>query len=248
MVSPTSPVLVQRPSVFIGDSSALDCQLLAASLIRNRMQVAGWATKSSDVISEIKRCRPNVALIAVRLEDGPVAGLGVLRALQLASPEQRIVTEPRIIMLLDASEPAVVVESFCSGADGVFSREQMSSALSKCIRCVLAGQFWANTQEIRYLVGALRSSPTSQITHAKSADVLTKREREVVTLVANGLTNRDVAERLGLSEHTVKNYLLAIFEKLGVSTRVELALYTLRSQLPHGASNYPAVSENSIRP
>lgn len=205
-------------AVYVADASPLDCQLLAASLLRNHMRVTGWATRSTDVVAGIARCKPDVALIAVRLENGDLAGLNVLREV----PGD--LAQTRIVMLVDSSEPAVVVEAFRNGACGVFSREHMSG-LSKCIRCVLAGQFWANSQQLQFVVDALREQPNSKIGEARGCDLLTKRERDVVTLVAKGLTNRDIAEQLRLSEHTVKNYLLSIFGKLGVSSRLELALH-----------------------
>ena len=206
------------PSVFIADASPLDCQLLAASLLRNRMRVAGWTTTSANVQEGVTRCKPEVALIGVRLEDGERAGLDALRELQ------GLITETRIVMLLDSNDRSVVVEAFRFGARGVFSREQVSANLAKCIRSVLAGQLWANTEQVHYLLEELRAHPYTPIASAAASDVLTKRECDVGMLVAEGLTNRDIAERLGLSEHTVKNYLLVMFEKLRVSTRVELAL------------------------
>jgi DNA-binding NarL/FixJ family response regulator len=182
------------------------------------MRVAGWGTKSIDVVAGVARCKPEVALVGVRLEDGERAGLQVLIDLQPVLPDTRI------IMLLDSSEPSIVVEAFRRGAKGVFSREQMSSGLAKCIRCVLAGQLWANNEQLEFLVHDLRARTAKDVTLATNSDLLTKRELEVGTLVANGLTNRDIAEQLGLSQQTVRNYLLTVFDKLHVSTRVELAL------------------------
>lgn len=208
-----------RPiTVFVADASPLDCQLLTASLLRNRMRVIGWTTKSTEVGSGLARSKPDVALIAVRLEDGNRVGLNALREAAANF------TRTRIVMLIDSSEPSVVVEAFRNRASGVFSREQMSG-LSKCIRCVIAGQFWASNQQLQFVVEALREQRDCEIGEGWSYDLLTKRERDVVALVAKGLTNRDIGEHLQLSEHTIKNYLLSVFEKLGVSTRIELALH-----------------------
>jgi DNA-binding NarL/FixJ family response regulator len=92
---------------------------------------------------------------------------------------------------------------------------------------VREGQIWASTRELEYVVGALASAKPFRGLNANGRNILSKREDEVVALVADGLTNREVSERLKLSEHTVKSYLFKIFEKLGVSTRVELVLYAL---------------------
>jgi DNA-binding NarL/FixJ family response regulator len=231
------------PSVFIADASPLDCQLLAASLLRNRMRVAGWATRSSDIVSAMSGRNPEVALIGVRLEDGQRTGLNALRELR------EFLTQTRVVMLLDSDEPTVIVEAFRHGAKGVFSRQQVSSGLAKCIRCVLAGQLWANNEQMHCLVEDLRANSSAATTTAVRIDQLTKRELEVGMLVAEGLTNRGIGEQLGLSEHTIKNYLLAVFEKLQVSTRVELALLFpaghregLSSKSETGSVNHPAIS------
>jgi DNA-binding NarL/FixJ family response regulator len=213
----------QRVTVFLAAASRLDCQLLASSLQRNRLHVVGWAINSPDVISRIINDKPSVAIISARLQDGPLAGLNALRDISLSQ------SQSRLVMLLDANDPEIVVEAFRNGAAGVFSRKCTSSNLGKCIRCILEGQVWVNNQELCYLIEALRICPAFHANSNANA-LLTKREVQVMNLVANGLTNREVAEQLRLSEHTVKNYMFEIFEKVGVSTRVELVLYALSEQ------------------
>lgn len=133
-------------------------------------------------------------------------------------------------MLLDDSEPQIVVAAFRDGASGVFSRKRRSTELRKCIRCVAAGEIWARNKEILFIVEALQKQATPHIANSQGVALLTKREEDVVALAINGLTNRQIARELGLSQHTVKNYMFEIFEKLGISTRVELVLYTLSHQ------------------
>jgi len=219
-VAPSS----QRTTVFLADASPLDCGLLKTSLRHNRLQVIGCAFTSADVISGIANHEPDVAVISSRLQDGELAGLSALGQIQ------RLQSESQIVMLLDSSQPDLIIEAFRNGAAGVFSRTQKLSNLRKCIRCVLTGQVWASHHEVRYLVEALRMHPATRITSSKGIALLTKREAQVVNLIANGLTNREIAEQLRLSKHTVKNYLIHIFEKLGVSTRVELVLYAISQQ------------------
>ena len=217
-------VTSSRSTVFLASASPLDCQLLAASLQRNHLQVIGWALNSREVISAINNYKPDAAVIGVCLQDGALAGFSALREIRLLR------SHSRVVMLLDASEPGLVVEAFRQGAAGVFSRTQKSSELRKCIHSVLAGQIWANQQEIGYLIEALRAQPSPHLADSQGLVLLTNREEQVVSLVVNGLTNREVAEQLRLSEHTVKNYMFSIFEKVGVSTRVELVLYALSRQ------------------
>src|SRR5207248_7252235 len=100
---------------------------------------------------------------------------------------------------------------------------------------------WANSQEMSVALEALASAPTVNAVDANGLNLLSKREKEIVHSLAEGMTNREIAERLGLSQHTVKNYLFRIFDKLGVSSRVELLFMTLN----HAAYFKPAAAERS---
>jgi DNA-binding NarL/FixJ family response regulator len=128
-------------------------------------------------------------------------------------------------MLLDSSERSQVVEAFRAGARGVFSRSESLKSLAKCILCVNQGQIWANSKELKFLLEALGEALPLRVIDARGTELLSRREQEVVRCVAEGLSNREIAQRLGLTEHTVKNYLFRIFDKLGVSKRVEVVLY-----------------------
>jgi len=133
-------------------------------------------------------------------------------------------------MLIDSPERDLVVDSFRGGARGIFCRDEPFETLCKCIYSVYKGQIWANTSELGYALDALAETAPLRLVNATGARLLTKREEDVVRLVAEGLTNREVARQLNLSEHTVRNYLFRIFEKLGISSRVELVLYALNQR------------------
>ena len=130
-------------------------------------------------------------------------------------------------MLLNSSEQEVVLEAFRAGARGVYSKEESVSDLSKCVRRVHEGQIWANSKQISALVQAWSSGHHVRAVDARGVNLLSKREREIVSRAAQGLTNREIAAQLSLSPHTVKNCLFRIFDKLGVSNRVELLLMTI---------------------
>ena len=133
-------------------------------------------------------------------------------------------------MMLESNEKPLVVEAFRAGAWGILSREEPFEVLCKCIYAVHQGQVWACSKDLRLVLDTLVHSPTVDARNGRKhrgPNSLTKREEDVVGLVTEGFTNREISKQLGLSEHTVRNYLFRIFNKLGTSTRLELALYAV---------------------
>lgn len=124
------------------------------------------------------------------------------------------------------------MQAFRSGARGLFCLADSSFQLfCECIERVHRGEIFATAEQLNYLLESVCQVPSLRVVSARGEKLLTSREEQVVALVSDGLSNRDVASELGLSEHTVKKYLFRIFEKLGISSRVELVLYALN----HGA-------------
>ena len=206
--------------VLAADSTRMNSQLLAAALERDkRFQVLEPVSDESAIIAAVNKLKPAVVVVSAELDEDPRRGFGIVRELHALCPETRVV------MLLDTSEPKPVVEAFRAGARGVFCRSESLKSLAKCICCVHQGQIWANSKELRYLLDALGEALPLRVIDSRGVTLLSKREQEVVRCVAEGLSNREIAQRLGLTEHTVKNYLFRIFDKLGVSKRVEVVLY-----------------------
>jgi two-component system nitrate/nitrite response regulator NarL len=219
-------------TVIVADSSRMDCQLLADAIQRhNNFRVVARASSCSEVISAVSQIKPDVAVISARLQEGVLSGLRVLRDLRALHPR------PSVIMLVDDESPELVVEVFRNGARGIFTRSGVSAKLRKCIQAVRNGQIWINNNQLEHILTALTQAPVPRLATAEVAKVLTKREEEVARLVAAGLSNHDVSQRLGLSQHTVKNYLFHVFEKLEISTRVELLLYLLSQSKPAESVN-----------
>jgi DNA-binding NarL/FixJ family response regulator len=123
-----------------------------------------------------------------------------------------------------------VIDAFRCGAHGVIFRDEPLETLSKCIHAVHQGQVWANSMHLGYLLEVLGQTKAIHLQDARGSNLLSKREETVVRLVADGLTNKAISSELHLSEHTVRNYLFRIFDKLGVSSRVELVLYCLQER------------------
>jgi DNA-binding NarL/FixJ family response regulator len=147
-------------------------------------------------------------------------------------------TYPEIpkILLLDSCDRNLVISAFRSGARGIFTvNDSNLRLLCKCILRVAAGQIWANTEQLGYVIDLMSEVPSLRVLNSRGAPLLTPREEQVVALVAEGLANRQIARELNLSEHTIKKYLFRIFEKLGISTRVELVLYAVNNGDPRHA-------------
>jgi DNA-binding NarL/FixJ family response regulator len=212
----------QSPTLVIADASRMGCQLLADTIQRrSHFRVAGSVTTREELISVVSELQPDIAVISWRLTDGASAGLLALQELRALQ------ARTRVIMLLDADQPKLVVEAFRNGARGIFYRTGATTELRKCIQCVYKGEIWANNTQLEHILEALMQAPAPKLAKIAITTALSKREEEIAELVAAGLSNREVAQRLSLSQHTVKNYLFRVFEKLGISTRIELVLYVL---------------------
>ena len=215
--------------VFVADANAMACQLMVRALEQSRepFEVVGSASDPAEILKRLGENPSDVAIISADLENGAGAGLGVVSEVRTSYPHTHI------IMLADSPERALVVEGFRAGADGVFCRAETFEMLCKCIRAVDGGQIWADRNQQRFIIEALAMAQPQPIKGANGTNLLTKREDELVRLVAEGLSNRDISRRLGLTEHTVRNYLFRIFNKLGTSNRLELALYVIKQRAAH---------------
>jgi len=214
--------------VLVADSNQMRCQLLVSALRRRPELEVTSCVLDPDVILHATSSLP--VQVAVLNADSPREGwpdMTVVRRLHLAHPEVAK------IVVLDAYDREIVVNAFRSGARGLFCFSQYPfRLLCKCIQSVHQGQVWANSEQMQYLIEALSQVPSLHMVNSRGMRLLTPREEQVVALVADGLSNREVARELCLSEHTIKKYLFRIFDKLGISSRVELVLYALS----HGGS------------
>ncbi len=213
--------------VLVAGSNTIQSQLLTRALrARRNFRVTSVSLEVAVLNESMRGGQVNVILIAVNR----APNLSLLRWLHVSHPTVSSV------LLVESYDRELVVNAFRAGARGIFPFNHAPfRMLCKCISCVAQGQVWINSQQMLYLLDALSEVPTLRVVSASGKHLLTPREEQVVALVADGLSNREAATELGLSEHTVKKYLLRIFDKLGISTRVELVLYAVS----HG-ENRPA--------
>jgi DNA-binding NarL/FixJ family response regulator len=212
-------------SVLIGSPNAMAGELLVGALNRqSRIRMVAIASTIEEVLEMTQRRPSDVALISATLANGPLSGFGALRRIREYSPGLKTV------MLLDSPEKHLVVDAFRAGAKGVFCPSQTAfKMLCRCVEQVYAGQIWARSGELAHVMDAFSQVAPLRVVNSDGLRLLTKREEDVVRLLAEGLQNREIAHELNLSEHTVKNYLFRIFDKVGVSSRVELVLCAVSS-------------------
>jgi len=223
-------------SLIIAAHDALANEVLCRAFYRRpkHFGVVACALAGSDLLKQVAQHHPDVAVISASLAGEPKAALQVLRRLRLAG------SSTRAVVLLDCCEPERVIEAFAHGARGVFCMSEGFESLCKCIRRVHAGQVWADSSQLEWVVEALGEREPGRIVSATGAPLLTEREEQIVYLVAEGLPNREICTKLGLSAHTVKNHLFRIYEKLGVSNRVELVLYALSKRSASETERIPS--------
>jgi len=199
--------------------------LIAAFGQRDDIQVVAHVTSEQEVIDAFKDDTVDIALLDYDSQGADYECHKVLRWL-------RENTHVRSIVLVPGQDAAVVVNTFRAGAKGVFAKNNAHfNLLCKSVSCVHNGQIWASSEELGWMLSVLETSHSQpaplSVVNAEGANLLSKREEDVVRNLMDGLSNREIAQNLNLSEHTIKNYLFRIFDKLGVSSRTELLLYAM---------------------
>ena len=230
-----APQLAHRIRILVADRDRMGSQLLAESLARDpRFEIIGVAVAGD--IFPIAARDFDVSLISMEFNAGSKKGLQVARVLNAVRPRTHIV------ILLEHSTRESVIASFHCGATGVFCRTDPISELHNCIEHVKKGEIWAGPHEAQYLLEALRNTPSCDGIEHGNLRLLTKRELEVAEHAAQGQSNKQIASEMELSEHTIKNYLFRVFEKLRISSRFEL-LFLLSNELHSAVLNRAATTD-----
>jgi two-component system, NarL family, nitrate/nitrite response regulator NarL len=192
------------------------------------MKVVGEACDGREAVKLATEIKPDILLLDLAMPHH--TGLEALRDLSASGGAAGMV---RIILLTAAVEKKQMVEALQLGARGVVLKDSATQLLLKSIHAVMAGEYWVGRDSVSNLVQYLRNlmQSTNEETKQKKFG-LTPRELEIVSAVVAGYANREIAEYFKISEDTVKHHLSNIFDKLGVSTRLELALFAVNQGLP----------------
>jgi DNA-binding NarL/FixJ family response regulator len=230
-MSPSSAATSNTIGVLIADSNRMQAQLLTSALRRHpEFHITTCPMDTLSILQAITLKPPRIALLSLNTLANAPETVVTLRRFHLSHPEI-----PKVL-LVDTCDRELVVSAFRSGARGIFPIIDANlRLLCKCLLRVAAGQIWANTEQLTYLMDLISEVPSLRVLNSRGTSLLTPREEQVVALVAEGLGNRPIARELNLSEHTIKKYLFRIFEKLGISSRVELVLYAVNNGDPRNA-------------
>ncbi len=142
----------------------------------------------------------------------------------------RTAPDAKLIVQVVESDETNTVELYRRGVRGVVPRSISPDLLVKCVRKIAAGETWIDNQSISWVIDAYRSQATS-MTGPKVQPKLSKKELAIIGCITRGMRNKEIAYQIGTTEQVIKNYLRKVYDKLGVSDRLELALYCLHHQL-----------------
>lgn len=228
---PSSAATSDAVHVLVADSNRMQSQLLTSALRRHpEFRITTCLMDAVSILQVVHSKPPRVALLSWSQPANLAETVIALRTFHLSHPEI-----PKVLIVASCDRD-LVVSAFRSGARGIFTLTDANlRLLCKCLLRVAAGQIWANTEQLNYLLDLVSEVPSLRVLNALGSSLLTPREEQVVALVAEGLGNREIARELKLSQHTVKKYLFRIFEKLGISSRVELVLYAVNNGNPRPA-------------
>jgi two-component system nitrate/nitrite response regulator NarL len=227
--------------ILIADDHAMFCDALRDLLEREAdFHVVGRACDGKEVIRQVAKLKPDLLLLDLSMPG--MSGVEAMRAFV----ENGV--KVRTLILAATVDRSQLIEVLRLGARGIVMKDSATPMLFKAIRTVMNGQYWISHDGVADLIDSLRTAPrdNGSETHVKGGVQLSARELEIVEAIVDGCTNKDIAKTFSLSEQTVKHHLTNIFSKIGVSNRLELALFAMHNRLqPWRAMMKPSPSSSA---
>jgi DNA-binding NarL/FixJ family response regulator len=227
-MSPNAPASAEHRNASIRILLADDHPVVRIG-VRNMLRaeghfdVVGEASDGDEAITQTLELLPDILLLDLSMPRMP--GLEAMRAIMSGSPRVKI------LLLTATISTQQIIEALQIGARGIVTKDALIDQLTNAIDAVMQGDYWINGQRVVNLVGALHELMQKAAVPERKTYGLTPRELEVVGCIVEGCSNRDIAKQFSISEETVKRHLSNIFDKTGVSTRLELALFAIAHQL-----------------
>ncbi len=203
-----------------------------------RFTVVAEAENGVQAVTQAIDLRPEILLLDVQMPSS--TRFDPVREVCSAAPGTRIV------LLTGSIQSEQLAEAFNAGARGIVLKSALTEQIASALLSVVEGYYWAQGRRIEHLAGVLAELRVQAKEEHGDRWNLTRRELEVVGLIVKGLSNRDIAKHFNLSEETVKRHLSNTFEKLGISTRLELAIFALANKLVPGSEAPPNLSREPL--
>jgi two-component system, NarL family, nitrate/nitrite response regulator NarL len=201
--------------------------------------VVGEPSDGDEAVEAVVRLKPDILLLDLNMPR--VHGLRALKDITASG------NGVRVIVLTAEIQTPQIVEALLLGASGLIMKDTTPELLFKAIRIVLSGQYWIGRETVNDLIQALRDlSLTVRSEQSKDNFGLTARELEIIRALTSGDTNKDISRRFSISEQTVKHHLTNIYSKVGVSHRLELALFALSHNLMKDESDNVAEAVSAV--
>ncbi|HEV8525621.1 MAG TPA: response regulator transcription factor [Terriglobales bacterium] len=221
----TPPAAVPVLKVLLADSQAIyRVGIRKIFALEDDIRVVAHAETLGQTLAAASKYEPDIVLFEAAICPNPTGAIAEVI---------KRVPNARMIVITGETEEDDTVEYLRRGVRGIISRSVAPELLVKCVRKVAEGETWLDNQGVNWVIEAYRSQ-AAQLTSPKPKGRLTDKELLIVACVTQGMKNKEIASEVGTTEQVVKNYLRKIYDKLGVSDRLELALYCIHHRLLQG--------------
>ncbi len=202
--------------------------------------VVAEAENGVQAVTQSIDLKPDILLLDVQMPNS--TGFDAVREVAIAAPKTRVV------LLTGSIQAEQLADAFNAGARGIVLKSALTEQIASALLAIMEGFYWAQGRRIEHLAGVLAELRLQVKEEHGERWNLTRRELEVVGLIVKGFSNRDIARQFNLSEETVKRHLSNIFDKVGISTRLELAIFAIANKLVPGTDLPAGLPKEALPP